>query len=760
MRFRRPAAITVLVLLLAAGLGLPTASAAEAPHPAQQQNTTRTFTAGESSATLGSRTVLLNSTDITALDHTSGNTLTVQHRTANLDLVGVGSKLLGQTSPEFPQGIMYSVTAVSNTPGGASTYTVTPAPLSEVFTDLNVHASRTLNLKTATLAGPNANGCTLSPTSLDCNVELGSDKISAGTALPKNLSVEAKHRVTARFSANLNPKIDISASTTQVSTTFAVAPTMAMDVNADMELEVSRSWQIPGLDFPPIDIQIGPVPIIVVPKLELELKAAGTVSAGLGLHYGFSQAFSAGMVARAGGGVSVTKTVTKPSFTHSETLSGKGSLKFSLAFTLYAQIDELAGPTLTFEPGIKLTINPFASGKKKKNDWWWTLEGTGSFSIGGKISILGKVLAEGKYQLWANSDNQFILAHAGDKTPYVGVTDVAGFGQVRANSGRFPLTAHTKGNTGALTWRLDSNSTNAHLATCVWAAQCKETLATVGNTTYFVTPLRSVGAYTLTVTPQRGQSKHVTIMVLPGDPKIPTVPLGLRATPKMDAADISWKAPATDNFAEIDSYTLSATSPGRQTRTITVPGGNAGGMYSTRITHLGAAHLYTVKVKAHNRMGFSPTVATTVTPLGRLRTNGDLNVLTPNSTNWVSGNNLVMSGNGAVLLACLPGNSSVLPAEDKRQDSTLIQTAYTVATKQWRRIDDRSDLGSCDAHPSITTDGTTALYLNGTTLYKYNLTTRTRSAVPTPISGLFGAGRRFEWLRESHDGAFPPVNQA
>ena len=90
----------------------------------------------------------------------------------------------------------------------------------------------------------------------------------------------------------------------------------------------------------------------------------------------------------------------------------------------------------------------------------------------------------------------------------------------------------------------------------------------------------------------------------------PGAPTGIVATPGIGSISVSWTAPASNGGSPILYYVVSATYNG--TKTCTAPGPTATGPTACTVMGLRGGHDYTVRVRAVNAIGESPTATVTV----------------------------------------------------------------------------------------------------------------------------------------------------
>ncbi|WP_370099557.1 hypothetical protein [Streptacidiphilus sp. MAP12-20] len=342
-----------------------------------------------------------------------------------------GQILAAGIGPHTPDGLLAKVTAVRIVPGG-ETVTAVPATLRQAFPQGQLNfaaafASQSPGADPGTSGAGPATSPAASPTpavglpswikTLKCgntaNAHLtGTLTASLSTAMQTHWSllggVTASATATARESSSLTAAVDANAQCT-------LAP---------VELGTPRTLGV-------FDVQIGPIPVVVVPRLSFFVQGAFSGKAGVNTSVGQSFTATAGL-SYANGAVSPIASAVESATFQPPMVTGTAHVAVSVSARLTLALYGLTGPTVNLDPGLDLSADV-------KANPWWTLDGT--LDAGGtlKIPALGINASNSKI-----ISKRFPLAHAAGPFPPFAVTDVptrgnAADGPVLGLDGRLSL---------------------------------------------------------------------------------------------------------------------------------------------------------------------------------------------------------------------------------------------------------------------------------------------------------------------------------
>ena len=220
----------------------------------------------------------------------------------------------------------------------------------------------------------------------DLGLQLSNDLISCGGGPGLSLSGTVHFSPSVNFSASWGVFSGLQAS-------VSGSLTEQTDLSVNAEASVGCSAKIPLLDdpvdFDPIDVQVGPIPVVIVPELQIYVlvSAQGQVSQSYGASYAQTSTLSAGL--------SFDNGSVSPFSHYSQSVSssqgpqvpeGGFSVQVAVGPELDLLIYDVAGPTVNLDGFVSLDVNPTGSP-------WWTLQagveaGAGlTVNLGGVIPV-------------------------------------------------------------------------------------------------------------------------------------------------------------------------------------------------------------------------------------------------------------------------------------------------------------------------------------------------------------------------------------
>jgi hypothetical protein len=263
--------------------------------------------------------------------------------------VRVGEVLALGLGPQTPYGLLARVTAVTDTPTGTVADTV-PATLPEVVPagDLDV------TLTPIALSRPRA-ALPPVPIARDISCDSGATlDINGGASLSASVKARVKWAfplsISAAFEANAQASAQLAATVSaQASCTLPSTPLLA----TPLRLLV-------------LEIQVGPIPVVLVVEGQVNLSASASAQAAI--------ASNANAVISARAGVEYTEDqgfrpfgALTPNFTFTPpTLTATATAQATVTPVVDVLVDGLAGPRVDLNAGVKLSADSTMSP-------WWTL---------------------------------------------------------------------------------------------------------------------------------------------------------------------------------------------------------------------------------------------------------------------------------------------------------------------------------------------------------------------------------------------------
>jgi alpha-tubulin suppressor-like RCC1 family protein len=293
--------------------------------------------------------------------------------------------------PKTPYGFFGKVVSVTDS-GGQEIVTTAPAKLVEAIPQGDIKLTGTLSTKnvhvTAYAAGGPA-GARGNLRTSDFGISSPLDK-GVECSPGASLDLSGTAGLTPTFTFNLNWKwggLRHPLTYTLNSALFKVRAEekVALAAAASAALNCSLGpFTVFEVTFPPIDVQVGPFPVIFVPKFEIEVGASAKVGAKLTATVTQTLTVEAGAQYAKGhwspvGSLEKSFTFSNTTPEVSATLEAEATGKFSLLFF------DLVGPYVAITPSLEYGISPSVWAP----DPWWTLTGKVEGGAGINVSLFG-----------------------------------------------------------------------------------------------------------------------------------------------------------------------------------------------------------------------------------------------------------------------------------------------------------------------------------------------------------------------------------
>lgn len=223
-------------------------------------------------------------------------------------------------------------------------------------------------------------------------------------------------------------------------------------VTADAELAASakaaascsiEKTQIAVIELPPVDIQVGPVPVVLAPRIPIYVSADGSVSTTLSAGVHGSVSATAGLAYDRGdfnpiGSASASWDYTGPTVDATAELGGRIIPAFQLL--LYGA----AGPELAFSTGLQLSADTEA-------DPWWTLSAPLDLNASLKVPLLD--LESDDFNVY---HHEFVLAQATNDPP--GPPDPVDVAKITWDTDQTDIDLHIWNSAGDHAWYNDHSA--------------------------------------------------------------------------------------------------------------------------------------------------------------------------------------------------------------------------------------------------------------------------------------------------------------
>jgi hypothetical protein len=308
--------------------------------------------------------------------------------------VKVGDSLSSGVTAAAPYGYLVKVTKIVHKSGSSSTLDVENTTLLAALPTGEINSTATLqapasaaSLRSFTPAEQSPTGgmivrsigtrsprvhtagFSLQTTNLTCTTSAGVHIEDPTVTFTPSISLQAKWGFlkveSATFTATLNEAI-----------------TLGVDVEAGAKCETND----PGIGLlpqpitlPDVDVQVGPVPVIISPTLQLYLSGSAGITAKASAS--LTQTASATVGANYSHGTITPISSVSNNFTPAFSAEGDASAEVALTPTVDTKIYDVAGPS--FDMGVAAKFDANTS----KNPWW-TLQGCLQGGVGFVVELL------------------------------------------------------------------------------------------------------------------------------------------------------------------------------------------------------------------------------------------------------------------------------------------------------------------------------------------------------------------------------------
>jgi alpha-tubulin suppressor-like RCC1 family protein len=304
----------------------------------------------------------------------------------------VGDVIALGISSKTPHGLLGRVVSTSKH-GNQVTVKTKPATLLEAIPQGDINVSGTLSdaglsATTSSLAGRSMRSLKRRSRA-ESSISQGiSRSVSCGTGSSLDLSGSAGISPDFTFSASWGwggwrhpTSVTLKQALFQVSATESVQLAATAHAGASCSISPIVLFKKP---FSPIDIQIGPVPVVLFPTLEVDLTGQASASANLTASVNQSLTAAAG-VKYDNGNWAPIHTLNNTFGWQPPTPALRASVKAGVTAKLSIEIYDLAGPYVTLGPSLSLDVDPTASAPSP----WWTLTGILNAGVGAHVPALG-----------------------------------------------------------------------------------------------------------------------------------------------------------------------------------------------------------------------------------------------------------------------------------------------------------------------------------------------------------------------------------
>jgi alpha-tubulin suppressor-like RCC1 family protein len=308
--------------------------------------------------------------------------------------VRVGDSLSSGVTSAAPYGYLVKVTKVAHKSGSSATLEVENTTLLAALPTGEIDS-------TETIEAPASAALLVRLIPSEGSLDAGSSARSARTQAPRahtagfslqttNLSCTTSAGVHVEDpTVTFTPSISLQAKWGFLkveSATFTATVTEAIALGVDAEAGAKCETNDPGIGLlpqpitlPDVDVQVGPVPVIISPTLQLYLSGSAGITAKASA--ALTQTASATVGANYSHGTITPISSVSNNFTPAFSAEGDASAEVALTPTVDTKIYDVAGPS--FDVGVAAKFDANTS----KNPWW-TLQGCLQGGVGFVVELL------------------------------------------------------------------------------------------------------------------------------------------------------------------------------------------------------------------------------------------------------------------------------------------------------------------------------------------------------------------------------------
>lgn len=346
-----------------------------------------------------SETVILTNLSNQYLDVSTynGETFKFTQLTSELEQVDVGDIIVSDVSPVDSDGYFRKVTAITQQGSGIVVSTI-PATLDESIVDGSVFALKTLQpSQIMSMSALDGVSLVSSTDSAPFTYYLEDVVLFDGDSNPTTKDDQVKANGYIEFQTEFIPYLDMKGSQVRLfSLEYRTSHNDTLEIFSELELAgIEMEVILASHTFTPFTLNVGLLPLVFVPKLDLVVGVDGSVKVGISTEVSHEFSMRSGIQYRYSSGWSLigevtdTYSWTPPHFTYEMTLKGYFGARFNLY--LYG----IAGPFVKITPFLEVKVEPLEQP-------WWTLFGGIDVPVGFRAhDYLDKILDLDEFEAFA-----------------------------------------------------------------------------------------------------------------------------------------------------------------------------------------------------------------------------------------------------------------------------------------------------------------------------------------------------------------------
>lgn len=268
--------------------------------------------------------------------------------------LAVGQILVGAVSSAAPQGLLATVDHISHT-SKEVTITTGTAILSEAFS----------NLSFSTTGNPLAvSGAQFKPASAGIRELSAGPHSSVSLSLSKSFAINLSDgpvRVSgsASLSANLSLSAEINTGWLDIPDGLSITSSATVSASTSLQAGIggSAQWQLGTITLPPITIPVGPVPVVIEPKVPVYLNLDGSITVGVSAKVTIGASIS--WTSKDPGHLTTKNLSSSPSIDGGPLAGVSATASADISLSIQPQLDiyGVAGPNLQATASLTATVN-------------------------------------------------------------------------------------------------------------------------------------------------------------------------------------------------------------------------------------------------------------------------------------------------------------------------------------------------------------------------------------------------------------------
>ena len=339
-------------------------------------------------ATVTAGTVVLSRESLAALTGVDADqTLTFTDAPDQVRKLVAGNVIVADVSEQTPAGLLRKVVAIT-TDGTTTTVTTATAALDDALADGGLALATDLDADDVQHFQAARDGVRLvAPKGL---AKIAAPELTI--SLDMDLASQGDKKIHLTGSQKITPHVAFDASVhccfhTDTHFTAAVDVERKAELTAEISKELKAGIKLGQIDFEPIRFAIGPVPVVIIPRMELTLEASGSIS--VGIVTSVSETTTSGVdITSHDSRVTARPINTRTTAFQPPTASAAAKFTIGPRVRLSLMLYGVAGPYVQF------TVNVIDLEANTSEDHFITLKISGTLGAGFQLSLVGKKIAD------------------------------------------------------------------------------------------------------------------------------------------------------------------------------------------------------------------------------------------------------------------------------------------------------------------------------------------------------------------------------